>query len=94
MKVLAVSSQGAESSIESVSKLAEIICESGELPASAKVVSTILNLRPEDEFSAQELASIILKDYGLTHRILRMANSCYFNPTGQQVTTVSGPLSF
>ncbi len=89
MKVLVVSPQKAESPPESISKLAEIICESGELPASAKVVSTILNLRPEDEFSAQELASIILKDYGLTHRILRMANSCYFNPTGQEVTTVS-----
>ncbi len=89
MRVLAASPQGAEAPTESISKLAEIICESGELPASAKVVSTILNLKPEDEFSAQELASIILKDYGLTHRILRMANSCYFNPTGQEVTTVS-----
>ncbi len=77
-----------ESSPSSLSKLAEKICE-GDLPSSSSVITAILHLRPEDEFSIQELASLILKDYGLTTRVIRMANTCYFNPTNQEITTVS-----
>ncbi len=78
----------AESSPSSLSKLAEKICE-GDLPSSSSVITAILELRPEDEFSIQELASLILKDYGLTTRVIRMANTCYFNPSNQEITTVS-----
>ncbi len=72
-----------------LSELVEIICDRGDLPSSTKVVNTLLSIDPDDEYSVQDLAAIILQDYGLTHRVLRMANSCYFNPTGQEVTTVS-----
>ncbi len=74
--------------------LAEKLAEEGDLPGASEIVSYVLNVKPEDELSAQDLAGLILKDYGLTNRVIRLANSCFYNPAGTEITTVSKAIVF
>ncbi len=74
---------------EEIRKLSENICETADLPGFSETVETIANLGPENDLSAQELAALILKDYGLTSKVIRMANSAFYNPSGTEITTVS-----
>lgn len=39
--------------------------------------------------SASELANIILKDYALTTKLLRLVNACFYGQFGGEVTTIS-----
>ncbi len=74
--------------------LAEKLAEEGDLPGASEIINYVLNVKPEDELSAQDLAGLILKDYGLTNRVIRLANSCFYNPSGTEITTVSKAIVF
>ena len=65
-----------------------------DLPCTREVLSLLETLDPEDEISFQELASYILKDYGLTKKVIQLANSCFHNPSGTEIVTVSRALLF
>lgn len=58
------------------------------LPAMASHVTRLLFLLSDNTASAEELTAIILEDYALTSKILRMANSAYYSK-GIPITTIS-----
>lgn len=61
-----------------------------ELPVLGSVMQEISTLTRDSDTSANELAAVILKDAGLTTKVLRLANSVHFNPQpGQEITTIS-----
>jgi hypothetical protein len=60
-----------------------------QMPVFAQTARTIVQRAAEDDSSASELSRLILQDVSMTARVLRMANSIYFNPTGGKITTVS-----
>ena len=68
--------------------------ERGELPATSRILKIVGNVEPEDQLSAQDLAALILKDFGLTKKVLRLANSCFYNPNGIEIATVSKAIIF
>ncbi|GEM_PF-5313670 len=74
--------------------LVEKLAKEGDLPGTSEIVNFVLNIKPEDEVSVQDLAGLILKDYGLTNRVIRLANSCFYNPGGTEITTVSKAIIF
>ncbi len=60
-----------------------------QMPVFAQTARTIVQRTAEDDSSAQELSRLILQDVSMTARVLRMANSIYFNPGGGKITTIS-----
>ncbi|NPA25639.1 MAG: HDOD domain-containing protein [Deltaproteobacteria bacterium] len=58
------------------------------LPSPPMVLSRLLTMLAEDRSSADELADVILEDPGLTARILRVANSPFYN-FSNKIETVS-----
>ena len=60
-----------------------------ELPAFAHTARSLAYVSREDDSSADDLSNIILHDTAMTARILRIANSVHFNPTGKAIETVS-----
>ena len=75
-------------------EIARELAEKGDLPGTAQILKLIGHIKPEDKISAQDLASFILKDYGLTKRVIRLANSCFYNPQGIEIITVSRAVIF
>ncbi|UCC45293.1 MAG: HDOD domain-containing protein [Candidatus Zixiibacteriota bacterium] len=65
------------------------IRNSSDLLALPQALSELLREMDKPDFSADQLANIILKDPALTGRILRMANSSFYNRLSE-ITTVHG----
>lgn len=60
-----------------------------QMPVLAHTASAIVRHTAEDDSSAMELARVILQDASMTTRVLRMANSFYYNPGSGRITTIS-----
>ncbi|OAG27472.1 hypothetical protein TH606_06935 [Thermodesulfatator autotrophicus] len=75
------------------SKLKELLAEK-ELPCSYVALSLLETLEDIEEISLQDLAAHILKDYGLTNKVIKLANSSFYNPSGVEIITVSRAILF
>lgn len=60
-----------------------------ELPALAAVVQDLHRLAQADKASVQQLADVLLRDAALTAKVLRVANSVYYNPSQESIRTIS-----
>jgi HD-like signal output (HDOD) protein len=72
-------------------RLAEFLAEiagMAEFPALSRSLEQVL-LKVEEEASIQHITNVILKDYSLTLRILRTANSALYNRSGRQIHSIS-----
>lgn len=63
-----------------------------DMPAFGRTVASIGVLTGDDKASASSLAAIILQDAALTTKVLKLANSVYFNPARAHISTVSRAL--
>ena len=59
-----------------------------EFPALSRSIEQVL-LKVDEEASIQHITNVILKDYSLTLRILRTANSSLNNRSGRQIHSIS-----
>lgn len=72
-------------------KLAEFLAEiagMAEFPALSHSIEQVL-LKVDEGASLQHITNVILKDYSLTLRILRTANSALYNRSGRQIHSIS-----
>ena len=60
-----------------------------EMPVFARTVAALRHIIGDERASASALAQVILKDAPMTAKVLRLANSAYFNHSNQAVSTVS-----
>jgi len=60
-----------------------------EFPMFAHTARSIAAMSADDGSSTGELAQVILRDNPMTARVLKMANSAYYNPGGVRISTVS-----
>jgi len=61
-----------------------------ELPVLSEVMREINRLASGSDTNVNQLSAVILRDAALTAKVLRLANSAYFNPQGgQEATTIS-----
>jgi HD-like signal output (HDOD) protein len=67
-----------------VKKLAE-----EEMPVFAQTVGEINRILGKEEFSSLALAQVILQDPSMTAKILKLANSVFYNPGGTSISTIS-----
>ncbi len=72
-------------------KLEEFLAEiagAAEFPALSRSIEAVM-LKVAEEASIQHITNVILKDYSLTLRILRTANSALHNRSGRQIHSIS-----
>ncbi|BAN49407.1 HDOD domain-containing protein [Metapseudomonas resinovorans] len=60
-----------------------------ELPALAAVVQDLQQMARQDDSSVQQLADVLLRDATLTSKVLKVANSVYYNPSQEPIRTIS-----
>lgn len=60
-----------------------------EMPVFARTVEALRRIVGDERASASALAQVILKDAPMTTKVLRLANSAFFNHAHQGVSTVS-----
>lgn len=60
-----------------------------EMPVFGRTIDALRTLIGDDRASASALAQVILKDAPMTTKVLRLANSAFFNHSRQGVSTVS-----
>ncbi len=59
-----------------------------ELPSLPQVVSRVMQALDQDRTSADELAELLAEDPAITGRVMQMANSVVFTPSGTPAETV------
>lgn len=64
-----------------------------ELPVLAHTLRQIQEITQSQTSSIQDLAEVILRDAELTSKVLKAANTVYYNPGGQVISTVSRAIS-
>lgn len=67
----------------------ERLAAAGDLPALGEQLQAILDVLRNEDTSMQALANIVLRDYSLTLKVLRTANSFHYNRTGRQILSVT-----
>lgn len=60
-----------------------------DMPAFGATVSAVRNVTGDDRSSASRLAQVILQDAALTTKVLKLANSAFYNPSRHSVSTIS-----
>ncbi len=60
-----------------------------EMPVFGRTVDALHTLMEDEKASASALAQVILKDAAMTTKVLRLANSAFFNHAHQGISTVS-----
>lgn len=60
-----------------------------EMPIFAHTARKIAEISEHPSTSVAEFSQVILQDSAMTARVLRMANSVFYNPMGQSITTIS-----
>lgn len=60
-----------------------------EMPVFAQTVGEINRILAKEEFSSLTLARVILQDPSMTAKVLRLANSAFYNPSGASISTIS-----
>ncbi len=62
-----------------------------EFPAMSESISNVNNIIFSDSGSVTTLTNAVLKDFALTNKIIKLANSSYYNPSGRgNISTISG----
>lgn len=60
-----------------------------EMPVFAQTARHAAGISAREETSTAELARVVLMDSSMTARLLRLANSVFYNPSAKRITTVS-----
>lgn len=60
-----------------------------EMPIFGRTVQEVVSVSEDDESSAAQLGQVVLKDAAMTSRVLKLANSIYYNRSGQKFSTIS-----
>jgi HD-like signal output (HDOD) protein len=63
-----------------------------DFPAFAKVMSDLMSSLRDDDASAQRLANLVLRDYALTVKVIRTANTVHYNRSGRTVQSATHAL--
>ncbi len=60
-----------------------------EMPVFAQTARRVAGISASADTSVAELTRVVLMDSAMTTRVLRLANSVYYNPADKRITTVS-----
>ena len=60
-----------------------------EMPIFGRTVQSVLSVAEDEAAPAAKLAGVVLQDASMTTRVLKLANSTYYNPREQGISTIS-----
>lgn len=60
-----------------------------DMPIFGHTVQSILNVADDDHAPSAKLAQMVLQDASMTARVLKLANTIYYNPRTQGISTIS-----
>lgn len=87
------SSQG--SSHSTIDFLLRRMQRTGDFPAISKTLSDINRLTGDDrQANADKLANVILRDFALTNKLLKLVNSSFYGARATEITSVSQAVVF
>lgn len=75
-----------------LNRVAQRMRDSGGFPSLSQAVEQITQAMEESREDTNLLASLVLSDFGLTQKVLRLANSAMYAPMGGRVSSVSRAL--
>lgn len=61
----------------------------GDVPALSEQLRAVMDVLRQEQASMQALANIVLRDYSLTLKVLRAANTFHYNRSGRRVLSVT-----
>jgi HD-like signal output (HDOD) protein len=73
---------------QSLNEWTHVLCNE-EMPIFSNTALNVNNILSDDRKGANELASVILQDPNLTVKVLKISNTPHYNPSRQQIVTVS-----
>ena len=79
---------GDETKADKLPEFLADIAVAPEFPALSRSIEQVM-LKVEEDASIQHITNVILKDYSLTLRILRTANSALNNRSGRPMRSIS-----
>jgi HD-like signal output (HDOD) protein len=65
------------------------ILQADDVPAFSRVMRELMASLGSDESSTPQLATLVLRDYALTTRVIRTANSAHYNRAGRPVQSAT-----
>jgi len=74
---------------EAIAAVIKKMKDVGDLPVMTATIREITDLEKEETSSAADLANVILKDLALTTKVLKLANSVYYNWSQKEISTIS-----
>ncbi len=74
---------------EVVESLLRRIVKRPDFPVFSEHLGEMMEIAGDDETSMRQITNVILKDYGLTLKLLKTANSPYYNRSGKTILTVT-----
>ena len=74
---------------EAITAVIKKMKDVGDLPVMTATIREITDLEKEETSSAADLANVILKDLALTTKVLKLANSVYYNWSQKEINTIS-----
>ncbi|MBM3772472.1 MAG: HDOD domain-containing protein [Acidimicrobiia bacterium] len=74
--------------VKSLDACVQQILKDAEFPAFSQQIQQLMTLDQRDR-SAQELAELVLQDYGLTLKVLQVANSFQYNRSNRSLDSVT-----
>lgn len=60
-----------------------------EIPIFSQTVSEISRIMSKEEYSTMALSRVILQDPSMTAKVLKLANSVFYNPGGTTISTIT-----
>jgi HD-like signal output (HDOD) protein len=76
-----------------VESLLHKIVKRPDFPTFSEHLGQVMKIAANDETSLRQITHIILKDFGLTLKLLKTANSAYYNRSGKPILTVTHAVS-
>ena len=80
------SSEGAQSTVEF---LLRRMRHKSDFPALSQAISAINKISADENESVAALSNVILKDFSLTNKLLKLVNAAYYGQFGGSISTVS-----
>lgn len=78
-----------QSAEETLRELKRIMARKGDFPSVSADLGHIIQSMKESNYSDEQMADVVLQDFALTQRVLRLANSAMYSAFGGNITSVS-----
>jgi HD-like signal output (HDOD) protein len=80
--------RGRDNANEALERRLRFILQAGDFPALSKLFTEAMSISADGD-SSQRLANLVLRDYSLTVKVIRTANTLHYNRTGKPIRSAT-----